>query len=102
MTVRHPREPIKRHCSRNSVGVCRNVPVTKIKIKHVARNNWSNELLARHSAATLVLSQMAAIDEGLYSRQLYVLGHEAMKKMSAANVLIIGCKGLGIEIGTRF
>ncbi|KAG0169689.1 SPS-sensor component ptr3 [Apophysomyces sp. BC1034] len=38
------------------------------------------------------------IDESLYSRQLYVLGHEAMKKMSVAHVLIIGLKGLGVEI----
>ncbi|EPY53621.1 ubiquitin activating enzyme E1 [Schizosaccharomyces cryophilus OY26] len=38
------------------------------------------------------------IDEGLYSRQLYVLGHEAMKQMSQSDVLIIGCKGLGVEI----
>lgn len=38
------------------------------------------------------------IDEGLYSRQLYVLGHEAMKKMAGANVLISGVKGLGVEI----
>ncbi|KIP07009.1 hypothetical protein PHLGIDRAFT_71743 [Phlebiopsis gigantea 11061_1 CR5-6] len=40
----------------------------------------------------------AAIDEGLYSRQLYVLGHEAMKRMAVSNVLIIGLKGLGVEI----
>lgn len=40
----------------------------------------------------------AAIDEGLYSRQLYVLGHEAMKKMATSNVLIVGMKGLGVEI----
>lgn len=40
----------------------------------------------------------AAIDEGLYSRQLYVLGHEAMKKMAASNVLIVGLNGLGAEI----
>lgn len=39
------------------------------------------------------------IDESLYSRQLYVLGHDAMKKMSITNVLISGMKGLGIEIG---
>ncbi|KAA8910969.1 hypothetical protein TRICI_003980 [Trichomonascus ciferrii] len=38
------------------------------------------------------------IDEGLYSRQLYVLGREAMQRMSQSNVLIIGMKGLGIEI----
>jgi ubiquitin-activating enzyme E1 len=39
-----------------------------------------------------------SIDEGLYSRQLYVLGKEAMIKMQNANVLIIGLGGLGIEI----
>ncbi|KAF9468864.1 ubiquitin activating enzyme [Collybia nuda] len=40
----------------------------------------------------------AAIDEGLYSRQLYVLGHEAMKRMAVSNVLIVGLQGLGAEI----
>ncbi|KAI0053041.1 ubiquitin activating enzyme [Auriscalpium vulgare] len=40
----------------------------------------------------------ATIDEGLYSRQLYVLGHEAMKRMATSNVLIIGMEGLGAEI----
>lgn len=55
------------------------------------------------------------IDESLYSRQLwvsrspfpdimltmcsYVLGHEAMKRMSSSNVLVVGLKGLGVEIG---
>ncbi|CAG8481622.1 2631_t:CDS:10 [Diversispora eburnea] len=38
------------------------------------------------------------IDEGLYSRQLYVLGHEAMRKMGSSNILIVGLKGLGVEI----
>lgn len=38
------------------------------------------------------------IDEGLYSRQLYVLGHEAMQRMAGARVLIMGVGGLGIEI----
>ncbi|EEP75519.1 ubiquitin-activating enzyme E1 1 [Uncinocarpus reesii 1704] len=38
------------------------------------------------------------IDESLYSRQLYVLGHEAMKRMGSSNVLIVGLKGLGTEI----
>lgn len=38
------------------------------------------------------------IDESLYSRQLYVLGKEAMLKMQHSNVLIIGLKGLGAEI----
>lgn len=39
------------------------------------------------------------IDESLYSRQLYVLGHEAMKRMSSSHVLIAGMRGLGVEIG---
>lgn len=39
------------------------------------------------------------IDESLYSRQLYVLGHEAMKRMGSSHVLIAGLKGLGAEIG---
>lgn len=38
------------------------------------------------------------IDESLYSRQLYVLGKEAMIKMQNATVLVIGLKGLGVEI----
>lgn len=38
------------------------------------------------------------IDEGLYSRQLYVLGHEAMRRMAVSDVLISGLNGLGVEI----
>uniref|UniRef100_A0A3Q3XCH3 E1 ubiquitin-activating enzyme n=1 Tax=Mola mola TaxID=94237 RepID=A0A3Q3XCH3_MOLML len=38
------------------------------------------------------------IDEGFYSRQLYVLGHDAMRRMAAANVLVAGMRGLGVEI----
>ncbi|XP_076562341.1 ubiquitin-like modifier-activating enzyme 1 Y [Arvicanthis niloticus] len=38
------------------------------------------------------------IDEGLYSRQLYVLGHEAMKHLQTSSVLISGLQGLGVEI----
>ena len=38
------------------------------------------------------------IDENLYSRQLYAIGFDAMKKMSLASVLISGMNGLGVEI----
>jgi ubiquitin-activating enzyme E1 len=38
------------------------------------------------------------IDEGLYSRQLYVLGHDAMRLMATSSVLISGLGGLGVEI----
>ena len=47
------------------------------------------------------MSDSNTIDESLYSRQLYVLGEEAMKKMSASSALIIGMKGLGVEIGMK-
>jgi len=42
------------------------------------------------------------IDQDLYSRQIYVLGVETMKKMAAANVLLHGLDGLGLEIGTHY
>ena len=38
------------------------------------------------------------VDEKLYSRQLYVLGVEAMKRMQQSNVLICGLGGLGVEV----
>jgi ubiquitin-activating enzyme E1 len=38
------------------------------------------------------------IDESLYSRQLYVLGKDAMESMRNSSVLIVGLGGLGIEI----
>ena len=44
------------------------------------------------------MTNQGAVDEDLYSRQLYVLGVEAMKKISASSVLISGMGGLGVEI----
>ncbi|XP_071751291.2 ubiquitin-like modifier-activating enzyme 1 [Centroberyx gerrardi] len=44
------------------------------------------------------MSEIGEIDEGFYSRQLYVLGHEAMRRMGTASVLIAGMRGLGVEI----
>ncbi|XP_050532639.1 ubiquitin-like modifier-activating enzyme 1 [Daktulosphaira vitifoliae] len=41
---------------------------------------------------------LGEIDEGLYSRQLYVLGHDAMRKMATSDVLMSGLGGLGVEI----
>jgi ubiquitin-activating enzyme E1 len=38
------------------------------------------------------------IDESLYSRQLYVMGHEAQKKMAKSDVLLLGMNGVGVEI----
>ncbi|KAN0062349.1 E1 ubiquitin-activating protein [Thecaphora frezii] len=42
--------------------------------------------------------EQGQIDEALYSRQLYVLGHDAMKRMAVSNVLVIGLRGLGAEV----
>jgi len=39
-----------------------------------------------------------AIDESLYSRQLYVMGREGQARMAQSNVLIVGLNGLGVEI----
>ena len=38
------------------------------------------------------------VDESLYSRQLYVLGKEAMVAMAKSDVLIVGLGGLGFEV----
>ncbi|KAF2010116.1 ubiquitin-activating enzyme E1 [Aaosphaeria arxii CBS 175.79] len=50
------------------------------------------------AAAEQLKDAQGEIDESLYSRQLYVLGHEAMKRMGASNVLVVGLRGLGVEI----
>ncbi|CAF1176997.1 unnamed protein product [Adineta steineri] len=42
--------------------------------------------------------QTPEIDENLYSRQLYVMGKEAMHRLGHAHVLISGMGGLGVEI----
>ena len=61
----------------------------------VPTNTESNAM----SDASTSQSSFNPIDEALYSRQLYVLGHEAMQKMSSSDVLIVGLGGLGVEIG---
>lgn len=50
------------------------------------------------NAAEQLKNASGEIDESLYSRQLYVLGHEAMKRMGSSNVLVVGLRGLGVEI----
>lgn len=42
------------------------------------------------------------IAESLYSRQLIMLGEEAMKKMAGSTVFLSGLGGLGVEIGEIF
>ena len=37
------------------------------------------------------------IDESLYSRQLYVMGHDAQRRMQDSSVLIVGLDGSRVE-----
>ena len=46
-------------------------------------------------------TQKGRIDEGLYSRQLYVLDHADMLKITTSRVLLLGLHGTGAEIGTH-
>ena len=39
------------------------------------------------------------IDENLYDLQRYLHGIESQKKISKSKILLVGLKGLGIEIG---
>jgi len=41
---------------------------------------------------------MEQFDENKYNRQIYVIGVEAMNKLTRSSVLICGCGGVGIEI----
>lgn len=67
-------------------------------------NNNSTSVGIRTSSSNMAQNGSATntsggdIDESLYSRQLYVLGHEAMRKMAYSDVLISGMRGLGVEI----
>jgi tRNA A37 threonylcarbamoyladenosine dehydratase len=45
------------------------------------------------------MAEHANIDEDLHSRQLAVYGRETFKLMTQSRVLIIGAKGVGVEIG---
>ncbi|KAI5163452.1 ubiquitin-activating enzyme E1 [Nematocida ausubeli] len=38
------------------------------------------------------------IDESLYSRQIYVMGNEAMKRMLSSHVLVLGLRNAGLEL----
>jgi len=62
----------------------------------------NNSELEEHSTMSEV-EQMDAIatgevDEKLYSRQLYVMGHEAQRRMMASNAILFGLSGLGAEV----
>jgi len=53
-----------------------------------------NAIMADTSSKT----NKGQVDEKLYSRQLYVMGHDAQRRMMSSKALLIGCSGLGVEI----
>ncbi|XP_002063972.4 ubiquitin-like modifier-activating enzyme 1 [Drosophila willistoni] len=68
-------------------------------------NSSSNNNTNRHPAGGSMAANTSAaaapggdIDESLYSRQLYVLGHDAMRRMANSDILLSGLGGLGLEI----
>lgn len=65
-----------------------------------ANGNGTTTAMAKNGASNGTSDDDAPIeiDESLYSRQIFVLGKEAMRKMQGAKVLISGCGGLGVEI----
>lgn len=54
---------------------------------------------ASAAASSSSSSHSSGVDEGLYSRQLYVFGREAQQKLQQSNVLFAGLRGLGVETG---
>lgn len=57
-----------------------------------------------NSTTSLVLHKDVVVDgrdTNRDSRQLPVYGFDAMKKMSQLDVMVVGCGGLGIEVGNE-
>ncbi|XP_014218818.1 ubiquitin-like modifier-activating enzyme 1 [Copidosoma floridanum] len=74
-------------------------PNKKRRIAHTDRGSENLSkipVMAKNGSKSAQLE--TDIDEGLYSRQLYVLGHDAMRRMANSDVLISGLGGLGVEI----
>jgi len=58
----------------------------------------STSPLRKRHRTTPPSSASNEVDEKLYSRQLYVMGHEAQRRMMSSSCLMIGVSGLGVEI----
>lgn len=46
----------------------------------------------------IFVPSLNTVDEKLYSRQLYVMGHDAQRRMMASSALLFGLSGLGAEV----
>lgn len=73
-------------------------PAKKRKTEASATNSKSPMAVGEMAQNGSGAQNASDIDEGLYSRQLYVLGHEAMRRMATSDVLISGMQGLGVEV----
>lgn len=73
-------------------------PAKKPKTEGTAGNATSGNAIGEMAQNGSAAQNLSGIDEGLYSRQLYVLGKEAMLRMARSDVLISGMRGLGVEI----
>ncbi|KAL9579253.1 MAG: hypothetical protein Q9203_006775 [Teloschistes exilis] len=78
--------------------VCRKRKACEEHARPEKRFMMDNNMEVDGSAVDIGQLKNGDIDESLYSRQLYVLGHEAMKRMGSSHVLIAGMRGLGVEI----
>ncbi|KAH8384761.1 hypothetical protein KR093_007810 [Drosophila rubida] len=61
-------------------------------------NNSNNSAVMAANSNSAAAAVGGDIDESLYSRQLYVLGHDAMRRMANSDILLSGLGGLGLEI----
>ncbi|XP_022919652.2 ubiquitin-like modifier-activating enzyme 1 isoform X1 [Onthophagus taurus] len=73
-------------------------PKKKRKLSVTATTDMANNEAASASCPPCHATGSEDIDESLYSRQLYVLGHDAMRRMATSDVLISGLGGLGVEV----
>ena len=55
--------------------------------------DWQRALCRLRGGA---LGDPGEVDEGLYSRQLYVLGHAAQRSLATSAILIVGLTGVQV------
>ncbi|XP_054930262.1 ubiquitin-like modifier-activating enzyme 1 [Dermacentor andersoni] len=73
-------------------------PAKKRRTDDSSGNDASDKANGLQAPANSSAQNPPEIDESLYSRQLYVLGRDAMLRMAQSDVLISGMGGLGVEI----
>jgi hypothetical protein len=66
---------------------------------HRAKPAWKPGSASKN--LPIMSTESLEIDNGLYSRQSYVLGDTAMQKMAKSHVFLSGMGGLGLEIGKQ-